>query len=326
MVKFLVIRFSSIGDIVLTSPVVRMIKHQVEDAEVHFLTKEQFGFLVNKNPNIDKVHLLKKDWKSLLDELKSENFDHIIDLHNNLRTRRIKSNLNIPAFTLDKLNVKKWLLVNLKINKMPQKHIVERYLETLRLFDVKNDLKGLDYYTEEQYEADMPKDYVALVIGGTYYTKQIPINVLEAMIPKLRLPVVLLGGKEDVSKSETLEKSFPDSLINLCGKISLNQSAYVIKNANLVITSDTGLMHIAAAYKKKIISLWGNTVPEFGMTPYLPHIQSKIFEVKGLKCRPCSKIGFDKCPKKHFNCMNNIDVSEVANYANSIMKGVKVEG
>ncbi len=326
MVKFLVIRFSSIGDIVLTSPVVRMIKHQVENAEVHFLTKEQFGFLVNENPNIDKVHLLKKDWQSLIEELKSENFDHIIDLHNNLRTRRIKSALNIPAFTLDKLNIKKWLLVNLKINKMPEKHIVERYLDTLRLFDVKNDMQGLDYYTEVAYEGEMPKDYIALVIGGTYYTKQIPTDVLEKMIPQLHLPVVLLGGKEDVAKSEVLEKRFPDSLINLCGKISLNQSAYVIKNANLVITSDTGLMHIAAAYKKKIISLWGNTVPELGMTPYLPHSESKIFEINDLKCRPCSKIGFNKCPKKHFDCMNRIDVSEVANYANSIMKGLKVEG
>ncbi len=318
MVKFLVIRFSSIGDIVLTSPVARMIKHQIAGAEVHFLTKEKFGFLVNSNPNIDKVHLLKEDWKSLIEELKSENFDHIIDLHNNLRTKRIKNNLNIPAFTLDKLNVKKWLLVNLKINKMPQKHIVERYLDTLQLFDVENDLKGLDYYTEATYKAEIPPNYIALVIGGTYYTKQIPIRLLKEMIPQLRLPVVLLGGKEDIPKSKELEQIFSGKLINLCGKISLHQSAYVIKKAELVITSDTGLMHIASAYKKKIISLWGNTVPEFGMTPYLPHPDSKIFEIKDLKCRPCSKIGFNKCPKKHFDCMNRIDVSELVTYANAI--------
>ncbi len=317
MVKFLVIRFSSIGDIVLTSPVVRVLKEQVAEAEVHFLTKQQYGFLLEQNPNIDRVHLLKDDWKQLVASLKNEGFDHIIDLHNNLRTSRIKRALNVPAFTVDKLNLKKWLLVNLKINRLPDKHIVDRYLETLRVFDVQNDKKGLDYFTEQAYQK-LPQSYYAVVIGGTYFTKQIPVSLLVQMIQKWDKPVVLLGSKEDMPKAEKLMLQLNRQVINLCGIINLHQSAYVIKNAEVVITSDTGLMHIAAAYQKKIVSLWGNTVPAFGMTPYLPHPQSKIFEVPELSCRPCSKIGYAKCPKKHFKCMNNLDAAEIATYVQKI--------
>ena len=91
------------------------------------------------------------------------------------------------------------------------------------------------------------------------------------------------------------------------GKFSIGQSAYLIKKAKYVFTNDTGMMHIAAAFKKKIYSVWGNTIPGFGMTPYLANSASKIIEVRDLFCRPCSKIGFDRCPKGHFNCMNRID-------------------
>ncbi|MBN2611821.1 MAG: glycosyltransferase family 9 protein [Bacteroidales bacterium] len=327
MVKFLIVRFSSIGDIVLTTPVIRCLKQQVEGAEVHFLTKKQFYPVIKSNPNIDKIYLLDNSFGALIKHLKQEEYHYIIDLHHNLRTLRLKQALRVLAFPFDKLNFKKWLLVNLKINKLPAVHIVDRYFHTVSLFDVVNDGKGLDYFIPEDEEVNLSslpeayrKGYIAVVVGAGHVTKQIPDDKLAEICNRIELPVVLLGGREDYQKAENVKKQCSKELFNGCGKYSINQSASLIRQAAVVITPDTGLMHIAAAFKKKIISVWGNTVPEFGMYPYHPHPSSAIFEVKGLKCRPCSKIGYAKCPKKHFRCMNEIDYESLVNAITSLLK------
>lgn len=132
MPKVLVLRFSSIGDIVLTTPVVRNLKQQLSGAEVHYCTKSQFRILLENNPYVDKAFYLDKSLNNLIDELKKENYDYVIDLHNNLRSSIIKWRLGKKSFTFDKLNLKKWLLVNLKVNKLPSLHIVDRYMATVK--------------------------------------------------------------------------------------------------------------------------------------------------------------------------------------------------
>jgi ADP-heptose:LPS heptosyltransferase len=143
-----------------------------------------------------------------------------------------------------------------------------------------------------------------MVVGGGHFTKQIPVDKIQMILNQVNCSIVLLGGPEDREKASQLHFPKQGKVLNLVGKLTINQSAQIIKKSNLVVTPDTGLMHIAAAFHKKIISVWGNTIPAFGMYPYCPEENSQIFEVQGLKCRPCSKIGFSKCPKKHFNCMN----------------------
>lgn len=317
-VKFLIIRFSSIGDIVLTTPVIRNLKQQVEGAEIHFLTKKSFASVLEANPYIDKLHVLDNDFNGLMHGLKAEQFDYIIDLHRNLRTARVKRVLKKMSFVFDKLNYKKWLLVNLKVDKMPDVHIVDRYMNTVSPFIEQADNDGLDYFIPqgEDYESPLPKDFVAIVLGANHATKQLPNNMLEEICKKLQKPIVLLGGKGEIDKAKEIVANTDVELINLTGVLSINQSASVIKQADWVITPDTGLMHIAAAFKKKIISVWGNTVPEFGMSAYGAHPQSVIIEQKGLKCRPCSKIGYKKCPKQHFNCMNKHDIDTIVALAN----------
>lgn len=318
MVKFLVIRFSSIGDIVLTTPVVRCLKNQVEGAEVHYLTKRSFSSILAHNPYIDKVHVLEDSLGKVIQELKKENFDYIIDLHHNLRSSIVKSRLRILAFSFKKLNIEKWLMVKFKINKLPEKHIVDRYFETLRLFDVENDQKGLDFFVEPADEIDictLPEThlqgYIGFVIGAKHNTKKLPAPKIISLIKKMNLPVVLLGGKEDIAEAETISSQTNGLCFDACGKYNLGQSASLVRQANLIITHDTGLMHIASAFHKKIISVWGNTIPQFGMYPYLPAPDSQVMEVNGLKCRPCSKIGYPACPLKHFNCMNLQDEEKI---------------
>ncbi len=316
--KILIIRFSSIGDVVLTTPVIRCCKQQLKDSQIHFLTKAAFKSTLEHNPNIDELITFEKDFKEVLPQLKKENYDFVIDLHNNLRSTRLKLALGKKSSTFNKLNIKKWLAVNLKSKTaLPDVHIVQRYLEATTPLGVKDDGKGLDYFTSEKDSVDLTSidqslknGYVALVVGGSYYTKKIPANKLTEICNASVLPVVLMGGKEDLSIAEQVISKTKNTF-NVCGKFSLNQSASVIQQSSYVVTSDTGLMHIAAAFGKKIFSLWGNTIPEFGMYPYKPGDGSKILEVENLKCRPCSKLGFSKCPRGHFKCMNEIDVSGI---------------
>lgn len=318
-IKFLILRFSSIGDIVLTTPVVRNLKNQVEDAEIHYLTKPQFAAILKHNPNIDKVHVLKKSFKETLHDLKHEHFDYIIDLHRNIRTARFKNRLKIISFSFDKLNWGKWLLVNFKKNKLPDVHIVDRYMETLKVFDVTNDNLGLDYFIPKEDEVDVTtisedlnQGYVGVVVGAHHNTKKLTKEKLIAICKKIDKPIVLLGGPDNKEEAEEVKSVINKNIYNACGAYNINQSASLVKQANVILTPDTGLMHIASAFKKKIVSVWGNTVPEFGMYPYLPNPESEIVEVKDLNCRPCSKIGFTECPKKHFKCINDLDEGYIA--------------
>ncbi len=326
MVKFLVIRFSSIGDIILTTPVVRCLRLQVEGAEVHFLTKPAFAGMLSANRYISKIHTLSESQDKTIAALKKEEFDHIIDLQNNIRSLRIKRSLKKMYFTVKKLNLKKWLLVNLRINRLPNLHIVDRYMKTVELFDVKNDGAGLDYFipAEESvapgsFPESFRSGFIVAVIGAKHNTKRLPTERWIALAGILQKPVVLIGGPEDSAVGEHIRKALPEHpIMNGCGKWTINQSASVIQLADCIITHDTGMMHIAAAFKKSIITIWGNTVPQFGMYAYQAGAESVDFEVDMLPCRPCSKLGKKKCPKGHFRCMMDHDIQQIARIANHL--------
>jgi len=325
--KFLIIRFSSIGDIVLTTPVIRCLKQQVAEAEIHFLTKENFRELVSSNPYVDKVQVLDSSWDLMIHQLQQEEYDYIIDLHHNLRTFRIKKALKgVPHFSFDKLNIEKWLLTALKINRLPGIHIVDRYLNTLKSFNIVNDGKGLDYFLPENDAVDandLPTShvhgYIGIAIGAALNTKKLPVHKLKQLCTDLPYPIILLGGREDAQAGEEIASVDPIKIYNACGKFSLNESADLVRKAKLIITHDTGLMHIAAAFKKPMISVWGNTVPAFGMGPYYGNevIPNHIAEIRNLSCRPCSKIGYSKCPKGHFKCMEMQDMDKINAIARS---------
>lgn len=320
--KILVIRFSSIGDIVLTTPVIRCLKNQIDDVEIHVLTKKKFSSLYKTNPYINKVYEYDNSLKKNIEELKLENYDYIVDLQKNKRSLRATRALHKPHSSFPKLNFKKFLLTTFKINLMPDIHIVDRYFKAVEKLGVTNDYQGLDFFISEKNDyplSELPenfqKGYHAFVIGGTYKTKILPAVKIVEIIQKLNEPVILLGGPDDVERAEEILSAVSCQLsaISLVGKINLEQSASIVKKAKSVLTNDTGLMHIAAAFHKNIVSVWGNTVPELGMYPYLPNEKEKchIVECKDVKCRPCSKLGFKECPKRHFKCMMKIDSDTV---------------
>lgn len=324
MAKFLIIRFSSIGDIVLTTPVIRCLKKQVADAEVHFLVKENFFSVIEHNPYIDKIHTLAHSWELMMEELKTENYDYIIDLHHNIKTLRIKRALKKKSFSFYKLNIQKYFYTAFKINILPKAHIVDRYMKTVESFGVKNDGLGLDYFIGEKDKTkkeDIPAShsvgFIACVIGAAHGTKRWPVHKWKEFCQKMNHPVILLGDRNDAANGAEIASVDPIKVYNACGKFSINESADLVRKSKLVISNDTGLMHIAAAFKKPIISLWGNTVPSFGMTAYYGDaaVADVIMQVNKLWCRPCSKIGFKKCPLGHFKCMERIDADEVLSKA-----------
>jgi ADP-heptose:LPS heptosyltransferase len=319
--KFLIIRLSSIGDIVLTSPLIRCLKEQVENAEIHFVTKSKYGELLQANPYIDKIHFLNRHIGPLLQELKQEKPDFIIDLHRNFRSFRIKQSLHAPSFSFNKLNILKCLRVRLGIDLLPDQHVVDRYFETVKKFRVTADSKGLEYFIPEGQSFDFSQlpelyqdGYIAFIIGGTYLTKRLPVTKVIEICNQIDLPVILIGGKQEVPDSLLICRAGGNHILNLTGKTTVNESASLVQKARVVLTNDTGMMHIAAAFNKKILSFWGNTIPKLGMAPYRPHPSSRISEVKGLPCRPCSKLGYQKCPKRHFRCMNDMDVQQAVDW------------
>ena len=286
--------------------------------------------ILSSNPYIDKIHYLEKSLQAVIMELKRENFDYIIDLHHNLRSMKVKDALKVKSYSFDKLNVRKWIYTSFKWNLLPDIHIVDRYMETVASFGVKNDGAGLDYFIAKEdviNDIDLPTPhqlgFVGVVIGAALNTKKYPFHHVKKLCELLDHPIVLLGGLEDADEGDRIAASDKIKIYNACGKFGLNESADLVRRAKLVVTNDTGLMHIAAAYKRPLISLWGNTVPAFGMYPYygtkflqatgarkneLPY---DIIEINNLRCRPCSKIGYDACPLGHFKCMENIDPARV---------------
>ncbi len=320
--KVLVIRFSSIGDIVLTSPVVRCLKLQAK-AEVHYLTKEAYGTLLSHNPYIDQVHLLKDSLADLWEILLEEDFDFVVDLHKNLRSWNVIGRIRKPYGTFSKANLAKWLMVNLKHDILPDKHIVHRYFEAVRELRVSYDGAGLDFYLDPQTVRPLASlhEYSVVAIGGAHNTKKLPPSKLKELCNLIRSPLVLVGGPEDKEAGAMIAADLPH-ITDMTGQVSIAGSAALIRDARLVITHDTGMMHIAAALKRPIISVWGNTIPDFGMYPFYPDntfVTSAIFEVGDLSCRPCSKIGYQICPKKHFKCMNDQDLEAITMKANEIL-------
>ncbi len=324
--KILIIRLSSIGDIVLTTPVVRAVDEQLQDAEIHYLVRKDYVSVVETNPHIHKVHAYDPDNVSKsIEALKQEHFDVVIDLQKTLRSRKVVRQLRVPSYTFNKHNFSKWICYRLKMNGLPETHIVERYFEAVKILNVHNDHKGLEFYIPENQgfdEDDLPMmfedGFVAIVLAAQHFTKRIPVSKVVEIGSILHKPIMLLGGKDVYEEGEQVVSQLGERATNGCGKYSLYQSAAILQHADCVITGDTGLMHISAALHKPTAAIFGSTIPEYGYYPYMPGERNlfRNFEVCPLRCRPCSKFGSSKCRRKHFKCMKNISATEVAEWVN----------
>ncbi len=322
--KILIIRFSSLGDIVLTTPIPRLLKKKFPNSEIHFITKTSYFDVYINNENIDKLIEFNDNLLEITKKLKKENYDFIIDLHNNIRSRIIKFSLNKKAITYKKQFLKRWIYTNLKLY-FKINHIVDSYIDTLSHFGIENDGLGLDFYLSQRSLNKIGKSIfenkkmTALVVGAKHYTKILPLNKLIELCDKINGPIALIGGKSEKKIGKELENFFNHStndeiilklnqrtkIFNFCGILSIEESAALMKYCDKVYTHDTGFMHIAAALKKEVISIYGSTNPDMGFYPY--GTKFSVIENKKISCRPCTKIGYSKCPINHFKCLKEIN-------------------
>jgi ADP-heptose:LPS heptosyltransferase len=335
--RLLFIRFSSIGDIVFTTPAIRCAKQQIPGVEIHFLTKTAMKAVTIANPYIDQFHYFDKDLDATINHLKACKFDYIIDLHKNYRTYKIQKALGVPSLSYQKLSLQKFLLTKLHVNLLPNRHIADRSLDALSNLGVVNDGKGLDYFIPKETEVKskalpdaFAAGYIALVIGASYATKKLPVHALQNLCHKIPYPIVLIGGKEDAEEGAAVEAINPIKIFNACGKFNLHESAILVKQANTVISHDTGFLYIACAFHKKTVAIWGATSPALQVEPYYPAALSVNAEmyfnaiVPKLPCQPCSNYGTTHCPQGHFACMKQQDLQSIADKAIAYFKATIV--
>lgn len=321
--KILIVRFSSIGDIVLTFPVVAAIKSCFPSCQIDYVTKKQFASLLEACPGLNQTFLYTDSLSQLRQALDFKQYDAVFDLHHNLRTRLLLFACGVPVFRFPKNNVQKWLLTKFKVRPKRRTHVVERYLQPLKRIvqdwvPLHSTIpyaipKSAQFDIEKRFSVK-PKTYIAIAIGAQFATKRMPADLLSKLINQLNSPVLLLGGKEDVETAQLiLKNSDQNRVFSAVGQTNIQESAWLVKNAKALLTHDTGLMHIGASFDVPIHVIWGNTTRDFGMYPYRLE-QEDVFhyEVADLACRPCSKIGHQQCPKGHFDCMRKQDINQIA--------------
>ncbi len=318
MQKILVIRLSSIGDIILTTPLLRRIAAAFPLARIDYCTKAAFQPILSSNPLFSRMYTPE--------ELPVGSYDLVVDLQNNIRSRRIIRKLTArQVVRYRKENWKKWMLVQFKIDLYgPARSVVERYQAGLVELGVESDLQGCELYPSEADRAYADPFFahgrktLALCFGAKHFTKRYPpvrfALLLERLLHESPFQVVLLGGREDAHHAAEIMKTLPAAhhrrVVNLAGECSLMQSAALLERSDAVLSNDTGLMHMASAFGKQLFVLFGSSSASFGFLPY--HAPFELFEVKGLGCRPCSHIGRSHCPEGHFRCMNDLPEQEIA--------------
>ena len=320
--KVLIIRFSSIGDIVLTSPVARCLTTQLPSAEVHFATKAAYADLVRFDPHVARVHEFTGHGRTFVRQVQQERFDLVVDLHASLRSRRFAWYIGAPTVRVPKHSAERWMRTALRVDRLPRTHVVDRALSTVAALGVQNDGRGLSLHIPPERAlvalSSLPPShavgYTALAIGGAHATKRLPAHRLRELAEQIEGPIVLVGGPADRPVATQLVAALGARAHDAVGRHDLLASAALLREARVVIAHDSAAMHMAAAFGRPLVSIWGCTVPEFGMGPYAPEHPERaaIAQVEGLACRPCSTIGKRACPRGHFACMEQQDVGAIA--------------
>ncbi|GAB4397548.1 MAG: hypothetical protein OHK0053_14240 [Microscillaceae bacterium] len=264
---------------------------------------------------LHKIHYLEQSLPMLIKSLQAEKFDFVIDLHQNLRSNLLKWRLGARVLTYRKYLWARWLLVHFKINRGPFRHWVDIFWDTVKPLGVVNDGQGLDFFIAPQDEVPPSHwpythqaGFVAFVIGASEFTKKLPLEKKIEICRRLHQPIALVGGPEDRSEGDLMASALPQQAIwNTCGSFRLGQSASLVQQADYVVGHDTGLTHIAAAFKKKIYAIYGGTLSQY-LYPY--GTESVIIEHPNLACRPCAKAGRADCPKGHFKCMLDLRLED----------------
>ena len=308
--NILVIRLSSLGDILLTTPVLRALKRSYPNAEITFLCREEYSEAVEANPNVAQTLKLQININEveLNRIIKDKEFDFIADLQNNRRSKNLLKHVKSKIYKFNKPTLKKFLLVNFKINLYRQiQNIPDLYAASIP--GLLLDEEGLDLFIPPEVECPVKEGvrYIGFIPGSKHYTKRWPVEYfiqLGSLLSKYGYTILLFGGKSDTEICKNAHSMIKKS-IDLSNDNNLLVTASAMRQCSLIVGNDSGLMHAASAVNGNLITIFGSSVEEFGFAPY--NNGASIIQDLSLRCRPCSHIGKKACPKKHFKCM--IDVT-----------------
>ncbi|MDP2302079.1 MAG: glycosyltransferase family 9 protein [Ignavibacteria bacterium] len=322
--KILIVRLSSLGDVLLTTPIFRSLKKAYPDLIIHSVVLDSYYDVLKNNPYINSVWKYQKnrdDEKNLNKTLINEEFDAVIDLQNNFRSRRLLNNVCQRTFRLDKLSIKKFLLVNFKINLLKDSQsIPERYAFTIP--GLRLDNEGLEIFIPSSKTSRIKEGekIIGFCPGSRHYTKMWAEEYYVELGKKLKsigYRIALFGGSSDIFVCQNLENKI-DGSINLSTEDDILQLAADMRNCKAIVCNDSGLMHAACAVNVPVLSIFGSTVKEFGFFPY--KCDNLVLENNSLSCRPCSHIGKDNCPKRHFRCMKDLTPLTAFNKLQQLLK------
>lgn len=321
--RFLIARFSSIGDIVLTAPVVKALREEFgPEARIDFITLDRMKSAVDLIPGLDQTHTITRSTAEALTTLRDLNFDYLIDLHSNVRSRSLSRSLNILTLKVKKLGAARLSLVT-GLRRKPVRHVVDRSLDVLNPFGITHPTSWPILNSESPDIAPtIPKEYITLAPGAAHKGKRLPASTLSAILTEFTSQqFVIVGGPDSLDLASDLSTAHPN-VLNLCGQLSLLETTDVLKHSSLAIGGDTGAMHIAAAVQTPIISVWGCTRPSLGLAPWNPHSSSIILTPEGRgDHRPCSRHGA-KCrytSRGHDLCINHVSPARISSAIRSIL-------
>lgn len=345
LTKTLIVRLSSVGDIVLSSLLIRAFHSRFPQCQIEYLVKEEYADLVRYNPHISRTlvfpsHGSLADLCRLRKSIRKSGYDLLIDIHDSLRSRVLC--FGAPhAVRIRKRKLARFLLVQCKLDLYSQfggaPSVAERYCEPVRSLGVVDDGGGLDLAVPEPIRlrtAETLQNHgigesrlaIGICPAARHATKVWPPEFFAraaSMLAASRgMPVILFGNLEERARCESIasairEQSPGVAVTVLAGDLTLLETAAAMDSCALVITNDSGLMHIAAARKRNVVAIFGSTVRQFGFFPF--GTASRVVEQSGLKCRPCTHIGRDRCPRGHFRCMNDTTADQLVRTANELL-------
>lgn len=330
--KILVIQTAFIGDVILTLPLIQVLRNEL-NAIVDILCVPVTSSLLKNNPYINDIIIYDKKGKDkgyrklkrIINRIKFLRYDAVISPHRFLRSSYISYKSQVEKrISFDKSSFK-FLYTDLVKYDM-KKHEILRNLSLLKPLGIeKNEIIKPELFPDDEdkhtvelllkiLKIDTNKKFITVAPGSEWMTKRYPeykyMNLLKYLSGK-DIQVVLIGSKKDNELCSFIVDNCENiNVRNAAGKLTLLQSAEMIGKSDLLITNDSAPLHLANAMNTRVFAIFGATVPEFGFYPIGEN--DLIFETKGLDCRPCGIHGGNKCPVKTFDCMKNISESAIA--------------
>ena len=334
--KILVFRLSSIGDIVLTTALLRCLRNTFPDAQIDFVVKKQFVDILRCVPFVSNVIELdsKKGFaelRAIRNRLKNEQYDVALDIHKNWRSMFVCNTIGSKqVFRFNKHVFRRWVLTTFHKDIYKEvRPVYLRFIDAAQQIGVVPDGKYTELVVPEQLSESMKdifvqanlsfeKRIIALCPGASFSNKQWQVEKFQQLakrvVAEFDAQVILLGGKKELEMCETIANE--SGAVSFAGKFDLSQSIAALSMVSLTVANDTGMLHVSEALGVPVVGIYGPTARQFGYFPILP--QSKVAQIENLSCRPCTKMGMNHCPKKHFACMNDISVEMVL----ALMRGM----